>query len=66
MMNEFNLIQMPYIHALTIARVCFEGAYIIDDGSSIYLCVFNETNTNFIKDVLIMFKIRFLKWIRLK
>ena len=50
-MDDLNLTQMPYIHALTISRVCFEGAYIIDDGDSIYLCVFNDTNTNFIKEV---------------
>jgi hypothetical protein len=49
--EDINSIELPYIHALTIARICFEGAYLIDDGRIIYLCVFNETNPNFIREV---------------
>ena len=51
MLNEYNIIQKPYLISLSKDNIDFDSAFMLDDGNFITLIIFDQINSNFYQDL---------------
>ena len=51
LLNQYNIIQKPYLISLSKDNIDFDSAFMIDDGNYITLIIFDQINSNFYQDL---------------